>query len=76
MDSRGRSYDVEGLYIADSSLLPTSLGVNPCYTVYALARHIAQKMVDEINTQVPDGALYGARGGTLIHGSGQVGVDG
>jgi choline dehydrogenase-like flavoprotein len=48
VDSRGRSYDVEGLYIADSSILPTSLGVNPCYTVYALARYIAHKMVDEI----------------------------
>jgi len=48
VDSRGRSYDVEGLYIADSSILPTSLGVNPCYTVYALARHIADKMVEEI----------------------------
>jgi hypothetical protein len=23
--------------------------VNPCYTVYALARYIAHKMVDEIN---------------------------
>jgi choline dehydrogenase-like flavoprotein len=49
VDSRGRSYDVEGLYIADSSILPTSLGVNPCYTVYALARYIADTMVDEIN---------------------------
>jgi choline dehydrogenase-like flavoprotein len=49
VDSRGRSWDIEGLYIADSSILPTSLGVNPCYTVYALARYIAHKMVDEIN---------------------------
>jgi choline dehydrogenase-like flavoprotein len=51
VDSGGRSWDVEGLYIADSSILPTSLGVNPCYTVYALARYIAHKMVDEINAQ-------------------------
>jgi choline dehydrogenase-like flavoprotein len=51
VDSRGRSYDVEGLYIADSSILPTSLGVNPCYTVYALARYIGDKMVDEINVR-------------------------
>jgi choline dehydrogenase-like flavoprotein len=51
VDSRGRSWDFEGLYIADSSILPTSLGVNPCYTVYALARYIAHKMVDEINAQ-------------------------
>jgi choline dehydrogenase-like flavoprotein len=49
VDSWGRSWGIEGLYIADSSILPTSLGVNPCYTVYALARYIAHKMVDEIN---------------------------
>jgi choline dehydrogenase-like flavoprotein len=49
VDSFGRSWDIEGLYIADSSILPTSLGVNPCYTVYALARQIAHKMVDDIN---------------------------
>jgi len=48
VDSRGRSWDVDGLYLADSSILPTSLGVNPCYTVYALGRYIADKIVDEI----------------------------
>jgi choline dehydrogenase-like flavoprotein len=48
VDSRGRSWDVDGLYVADSSILPTSLGVNPCYTVYALGRYIADKMVEEI----------------------------
>jgi choline dehydrogenase-like flavoprotein len=53
VDSWGRSWDVEGLYIADSSILPTSLGVNPCYTVYALARQIAHKMVEEMNATAP-----------------------
>ena len=48
VDSRGRSWDVDGLYIADSSILPTSLGVNPCYTVYALGRYIASKIVEDI----------------------------
>jgi choline dehydrogenase-like flavoprotein len=48
VDSRGRSWDVEGLYVADASILPTSLGVNPCYTVYALARYIAHRMAEEI----------------------------
>jgi choline dehydrogenase-like flavoprotein len=51
VDSRGRSWDVDGLYIADSSILPTSLGVNPCYTVYALGRYIANKMVEEIRAR-------------------------
>jgi choline dehydrogenase-like flavoprotein len=53
VDSQGRSWDVEGLYIADSSILPTSLGVNPCYTVFALARYIAHKIADEINSRAP-----------------------
>jgi choline dehydrogenase-like flavoprotein len=48
VDSRGRSWDVDGLYVADSSILPTSLGVNPCYTVFALARYIADTLVREI----------------------------
>ena len=48
VDSRGRSWDVDGLYVADSSILPTSLGVNPCYTVYALGRYIAGKIVEEL----------------------------
>jgi choline dehydrogenase-like flavoprotein len=51
VDSQGRSWDVDGLYIADSSILPTSLGVNPCYTVFALARYIAHKMVEEITSR-------------------------
>ena len=48
VDSFGRSWDVEGLYVADSSIFPTSLGVNPCLTVYALSHLIAQRMVEEI----------------------------
>ena len=47
VDSLGRSWDVDGLYIADSSILPTSLGVNPCYTVFALGRYIAHQMAAE-----------------------------
>lgn len=48
VDSHGRSWDVDGLYVADSSILPTSLGVNPCYTVFALGRYIAHAIVDEL----------------------------
>lgn len=56
VDSGGRSWDVDGLYIADSSILPTSLGVNPCYTVYALGRHVAQGIVEEIRASAPPGS--------------------
>src|SRR5262245_61900870 len=52
-DSRGRSWDVDGLYVADSSILPTSMGVNPCYTVYALGRYIAQGIVEDVRASSP-----------------------
>jgi choline dehydrogenase-like flavoprotein len=48
VDSAGRSWDVDGLYVADASILPTSLGVNPCYTVYALGRYIAHRIMEDI----------------------------
>jgi choline dehydrogenase-like flavoprotein len=48
VDSRGRSWDVDGLYVADSSILPTSLGVNPCYTVFALGRYIGQTLAEDL----------------------------
>ena len=49
VDPAGRSWDVDNLHVADASILPTSLGVNPCYTVYALGRYIAHKIVEEIH---------------------------
>ena len=49
VDGRGRAWDVDGLYIADASIFPTSLGVNPCYTVYGLGRYIAHKIVEDIH---------------------------
>jgi choline dehydrogenase-like flavoprotein len=51
VDSRGRSWDVEGLYVADSSTFPTSLGINPCVTTYALGRFMGERLVQEIRSQ-------------------------
>ncbi|MDX1803318.1 MAG: GMC family oxidoreductase [Alcanivorax sp.] len=44
VDSDGQSHDVPGLYVADASLLPTSIIVNPQLTVYALASRIAERI--------------------------------
>jgi choline dehydrogenase-like flavoprotein len=42
-----RSRVVTGLYVADASLFPTALGVNPMMTVMALARRVARTVLAE-----------------------------
>jgi choline dehydrogenase-like flavoprotein len=44
----GESHDVPGLWIADASLFPTSIMVNPQLSVYALAAYIAEKLHAEL----------------------------
>lgn len=41
----GRTHDVEGLYITDSSLFPTALGVNPQVTIMAQSLALAARMM-------------------------------
>ena len=41
VDPRGAVRGVDGLYVADGSLLPTSVGVNPMMTIIACATQIA-----------------------------------
>ena len=43
----GRDAVVKGLYVADTSLFPTGLGVNPMLTVMALARRVARTVLSE-----------------------------
>src|SRR6185503_19410188 len=45
VSSRGRHHDIENLWIADGSVFPTSLGVNPQLWIYALARLFATDIV-------------------------------
>ena len=42
VDLSGQTHDVQGLYVADASLFPTCLGVNPQVTIMAFATRIAQ----------------------------------
>ena len=39
----------EGLYIADGSVIPYSIGVNPSLTISALALRISDNIIKEIN---------------------------
>ena len=38
---------VPGLYVADGSLFPTGLGVNPMITIMALARRVGRTVLRE-----------------------------
>jgi choline dehydrogenase-like flavoprotein len=44
VDPDGRTWDVRELYVADGSVLPTSLGVNPQLSIMAMATRIAWKL--------------------------------
>jgi choline dehydrogenase-like flavoprotein len=41
VDPAGKLRGVEGLYVADGSIVPSSLGVNPQITIMALATRTA-----------------------------------
>lgn len=45
-DSFGKVYDAEGLWIADASLFPSPIGVNPMETIMALATRNAERILD------------------------------
>ena len=45
----GETHDVPGLYVADASLFPTSLRVNPMLTVMACARRIARDLAARLD---------------------------
>jgi cholesterol oxidase len=57
VDQFGRVFDksktgerpfYEKLYIADASIIPTALGVNPSLTISTLALRIADKIIEEL----------------------------
>ena len=40
----GAVHGAEGLYVADASLLPSSIGVNPMMTIAAMAGQVARQI--------------------------------
>ena len=45
-DPSGRVYDTDGLWVADASLFPSPIGVNPMETVMTLATRTAERMIE------------------------------
>lgn len=48
VDRSGESFEVRNLYVADGSIIPSSLGVNPQITIMALSNYVA----DAINRRL------------------------
>ena len=46
VDSYGKFYDADGLYISDASLFPSPIGVNPMETIMALATRNAERFLE------------------------------
>ncbi len=44
----GAVHGAEGLYVADGSLLPSSIGVNPMMTIIAMASRVARQAADRL----------------------------
>ena len=44
----GQVRGLTGVYVADGSLLPTALGVNPMITIIAVARRIARDLAERL----------------------------
>jgi len=45
-DSRGAVRGVDGLYVADASLFPTAVGVNPMMTIIAFSKRVAAEVAE------------------------------
>ncbi|XP_072963420.1 long-chain-alcohol oxidase FAO4A [Typha angustifolia] len=52
VDGRGETWEIEGLYVADSSVFPTALGVNPMVTVQAIAYCTAQSILEVLRRKL------------------------
>lgn len=52
--STGETWDVDDLYVADSSLFPNALGVNPMLTIEAIAISVSRNIAISLkNAKIP-----------------------
>jgi choline dehydrogenase-like flavoprotein len=60
VDPKGRSHQLRGLYVADGSVFPTSLGGPPQISIYTVGRRVARAIVEDLGADL---RAQGAGGG-------------
>ncbi len=48
VDSCGETWEVEGLFVGDGSLMPTAPGVNPMVTIQSIAYCVANSVAESL----------------------------
>ncbi len=51
-DSRGKYHHLENLFIADTSLFPSSIGIPPQLSTYAMGLHVAENILEHLESSI------------------------
>jgi choline dehydrogenase-like flavoprotein len=51
VDPSGRHHQLQGLYVADGSIFPTSIGGPPQLTIYATGRRVARTAASDLRSR-------------------------